>query len=76
MTLSKFLIADSSASADDIFVLHTEYPRFIVNMATDEIEWFDEFSKHEAEENADIIETIIKEAYEFFDSEMKSYEIE
>jgi len=74
MKLPKYLIADHSALQDDIFVLHTEYPRFIINMSTDEVEWFDVFTEQEAKENADIIEGLISGAYDFFDSEMKNYE--
>ncbi len=74
MKLPKYLIADNAALQDDIFVLHTEYPRFIININTDEVEWFDEFTRQEAEENADIIENVIAGAYDFFDSEMKNYE--
>lgn len=74
MNLPKFLIADNAALEDDIFVLHTEFPRFLINLTTDEIEWFDEFSKQEAEDNADLIEQSVQSAYEFFDNEIKNYE--
>jgi len=74
MKLPVYLIADNSAHEDDIFVIHTEFPRFILNLNTDEIEWLDQFSEQEAKENADIIEESIKNAYDFFDSEMKNYE--
>ncbi|HFX17866.1 MAG TPA: hypothetical protein ENK64_01825 [Flavobacteriales bacterium] len=74
MNLPKYLIADNSELEDDIFVLHTEFPRFLINLATDDIEWFDEFSKQEAEDNADIIEKAVSGAYDFFDQEMKKYE--
>ncbi len=74
MKLPEYLIADNSDLQDDIFVLHTEYPRFIINMATDEIEWFDQFSQQEAEDNVDVIESAIKAAYDFFEQEMKKYE--
>ena len=74
MKLPEFLIADNAALQDDIFVLHTGFPRFLINMATDEIEWFDQFTEQEAKENADVIEAKVKAAYDFFDEEMKNYE--
>ncbi len=74
MNLPKYLIADNSKLKDDIFVLHTEFPRFIININTDEIEWLEEFSEQEAKENSDVIETVIKKAYDFFDAEMENYE--
>jgi hypothetical protein len=74
MKLPEYLIADNSQLQDDIFVLHTVYPRFIINITTDEIEWFDEFTQQEAKENADIIENVIAGAYDFFEAEIKNYE--
>ena len=74
MNLPKYLIADNSQLEDDIFVLHTEFPRFLVNLNTDEIEWFDSFSKQDAQENAELIEQVVTGAYDFFDREMKNYE--
>ena len=40
MTLPKFLLADNSKFPEDIFVLHTEFPRFLINLKDDEVEWF------------------------------------
>ena len=36
MELPKFLIADNSKLEDDLFIVHTEYPRFILNVSNDE----------------------------------------
>ena len=38
MDLPKFLLADNSNFPDDIFVLHTEFPRFLINLKDDEID--------------------------------------
>ena len=40
MDLPKFLIADSSELEDVIFVIHTAYPRFLINVT-----WFGEISQ-------------------------------
>jgi len=74
MNLPKYLIADNSILEEDIFVLHTEFPRFLININTDEIEWLDEFSKAEAKENEQLIEKSVEGAFAFFDEEMKKYE--
>jgi len=74
MKTPPYLIADNSTLENDIFVIHTEFPRFLLNLYTDEIEWLDQFSEQEAKENADIIEESVKKAYDFFDAEMKNYE--
>ena len=39
MDLPKFLLADNSNFPEDIFILHTEFPRFLINLKNDEIEW-------------------------------------
>ena len=43
MNLPKFLLGDNTEFQDAIFVIHTEYPRFVINLVDDEIEWFEEF---------------------------------
>ena len=47
MELPKFLIADSSELEDALFVVHTEYPRFILNVHNDDVHWFEEFDKED-----------------------------
>ena len=51
MELPKFLLADNSNFPDDIFVLHTEYPRFLINLK-DEVEWFEDLSGENEEDIA------------------------
>ena len=43
MELPKFLIADNSSFKDDLFIVHTEYPRFILNVSNDEVHWLEGF---------------------------------
>ena len=74
MKLPKYLIADNANFENDIFVVHTDFPRFIINLHTDEIEWLDAFSEQDAKDNADVIEAAVKGSYDFFDAEMKRYE--
>jgi hypothetical protein len=47
MDLPKFLIADNSELEDALFVIHTEYPRFILNVYNDDIHWLEEFDKED-----------------------------
>ena len=74
MEVPKFLIADSSTLQDEIFVLHTEYPRFLLNVSNDEISWFEEFSKEDEVELGKVTEELIEQALTFFDSEIESLE--
>ncbi|MDA9360636.1 MAG: hypothetical protein C7M88_04655 [Candidatus Arcticimaribacter sp.] len=74
MEVPKFLIADSSTLQDEIFVLHTEYPRFLLNVSNDEILWLEEFGKEDQDELEKITEELIEEALAFFDTEIESLE--
>lgn len=72
MTLPKFLLGDNTDHPDDIFVVHTEYPQFIINLVNDEIEWMDDLQGNE-EELAIEIAQLIEEASLFYDREMERY---
>lgn len=74
MKLPKFLLADNSSQPEDIFVLHTEYPRFLINLKDDEIEWFEDISDENEQELANALENLIKQAGAFYDEEMKGLE--
>ncbi|MDG1263543.1 MAG: hypothetical protein P8N57_03005 [Flavobacteriaceae bacterium] len=72
MEVPKFLIADNSTLEDEIFVLHMEYPRFLLNISNDDILWLEEFTKEDEEELSKVTESLIEEALLFFDSEIES----
>lgn len=74
MDLPKFLIADSSALEDAIFIAHTEYPRFFLNVANDEVHWMDEFEKEDREELESQTAQLIEQALDFYDKEMENLE--
>ena len=72
MDIPKFLIADNSSLKDDLFVVHTEYPRFILNISNDEVHWLEEFDKEDESSLISESKPLIELALAFFDSEMKS----
>jgi len=74
MELPKFLIADNSAFQDALFIVHTEYSRFILNVSNDEVHWLEEFEKEDQVELEEESTALIKAAFDFFDSEMESLE--
>ena len=74
MTLPKFILGDNTQYPDAIFVVHTEFQRFIINLENDEVEWLEEFDKEDQKELEKETETAIKEASEFYDKEVASYE--
>jgi len=74
MSLPKFLLADNSDYPEDIYVLHTEFPRFIINLKDDSIEWFEDLSGEKEEDIASEVSTLIEAASTFYDDQMQQYE--
>jgi hypothetical protein len=74
MNLPKFLLADNSHFPDDIFVLHTEFPRFIINLKDDEIEWFEDLTGENEEDIATELASLMDKAGAFYDNEVKQYD--
>ena len=44
MDLPKFILGDNTDFPESIFIVHTEYPRFILNLENDSIKWLESFS--------------------------------
>ena len=74
MEVPKFLIADNSSLDEEIFVLHTEYPRFLLNVAKDDILWLEEFAQEDKKELEQITQDLIESALQFFDAEIEKME--
>lgn len=71
MEIPKFLLADNSKFDEAIFVLHTDYPKFLINIVDDSIYWFEEFNKEEKKELDLITPKLIQEAFDFYDNEIR-----
>ena len=74
MDVPKFLIADNSSLNEEIFVLHSEYPRFLLNVANDDILWLEEFAQEDKKELEQITQDLIDAALNFFDEEIEKME--
>ncbi|MBO6532737.1 MAG: hypothetical protein ACE37L_03440 [Allomuricauda sp.] len=74
MELPKFLLADNTDHPDAIFIVHTEYPRFIINLENDEVEWMEEFSKEDEADLMEEAESLIEAATAFYDREVSRYD--
>jgi len=74
MDIPKFLLADNSNYPEDIFVLHTEFPRFLINLKDDSIEWFEDLSGEREEDIAGEVSNLIEAASTFYDEQMGEYE--
>ena len=73
MVLPKFLLADNSSFPEDIFILHTEFPRFLINLKNDEIEWFEDLSGEREDDIADEVSNLIEAASLFYDKQIEGY---
>jgi len=76
MELPKFLLADNTDLPEDIFVIHMDFPRFIINMADDEVELLDDIEESEEKDLSEELEKLIVLATEFYDREMDRYDEE
>ena len=74
MELPKFILGDNTDWPNAIFVIHTEYPRFIINLEDDEVEWFEDFTKEDEKELESEAEGLIEQATAFYDREVSRYE--
>lgn len=74
MDLPKFVLGDNTDFQDDIFVIHLDYPRFIINLKDDEVEFLEDISDENEAELSQEMEGLIEEAGKFYDREMARYE--
>ncbi|MCK5442330.1 MAG: hypothetical protein KAJ23_10600 [Maribacter sp.] len=74
MELPKFILGDNTDLPSAIFVIHTEYPRFIINLEDDEVEWLEDFTKEDEKDLESEAQSLIEEATSFYDREVSRYE--
>ncbi|MGB6267951.1 MAG: hypothetical protein WBF67_02995 [Olleya sp.] len=74
MDLPKYILGDNTDYPNAIFVIHTEFPRFIINLEDDEVEWLEDFDQHDEKELEMETENLIKEATAFYDREVARYQ--
>ena len=74
MDFPKFLLGDNTDYPDAVFVIHTEFPRFIINLEDDEVEWLEDFDASDEEELTTEAEGLIDQANKFYDREVSRYE--
>ncbi len=72
--LPKFLVADNTDLPDAIFIIHTEYPRFAVNLENDEVDWFDALEKDEEADLEHEVAELLVAAEAFYQREVDRYE--
>ena len=73
MSLPRFLMGDNVHHPEDIFVIHLEYPRFVINLKDDSVEFLEEISDADGEELEAETKNLIEEASAFYDEQMEHY---
>lgn len=76
MDLPKFLLGDNTDFPEDIFIIHLEYPQFIINLKDDDVELLEEPDEADRDDLEAEMESLIKQANDFYDREMERYEKE
>ncbi|WP_299213811.1 hypothetical protein [uncultured Aquimarina sp.] len=74
MSFPKFLLGDNTDHPNAIFVIHTEFPRFVINLENDEVEWMEEFDKSDEKELESEAENLFQAANDFYDREIERYD--
>tara|TARA_B110000003_G_C16593222_1_gene512651 strand:+ start:1158 stop:1382 length:225 start_codon:yes stop_codon:yes gene_type:complete len=70
MNVPKFLLSSNSDLPEKLFIVHTEFPRFILNIINDEIFWLEEFDENDIKEVKNQTQNLINEALDFYDNEI------
>jgi hypothetical protein len=68
------VLGDNTDFPDDIFVIHLDFPRFVINLRNDEVEIIDDIEEAEEQELSEELERLIVEATEFYDREIARYD--
>ena len=79
MEIPKFLVGDNTECQDSVFIIHTESPRFILNLDTDDVKWLDDdlpelLGTDDEAELTTAISSLLAEADEFYQREIDFYE--
>ncbi len=74
MLLPKYILGDNTDYPNAIYIIHTEFPRFVINLEDDEVEFLEEFDQHDEKEIESEMENLIQEATEFYDREVERYD--
>ena len=79
MEIPKFLVGDNTECQDSVFIIHTEPPRFILNLDTDDVKWLDDdlpelLGTDDEAELTTAISKLLAEADEFYQREIDRYE--
>ena len=73
MAIPEFLLSNNYETPDNFYIVHTLFPRFVLEVETQEIEWIDELSESSESEMYNEVEQLIKSALDFFTVQMEGF---
>ncbi|MCH1533516.1 MAG: hypothetical protein L7S65_01015 [Schleiferiaceae bacterium] len=75
MSFPKFLVADNTDLPEAVYIVHTEFPSFILNLENDEVKWLDDIGDESEGDLTKILEGLIAEAEVFYTREVERYNL-
>lgn len=73
MQLPKFVLADNTDFPDNLFVIHLEYPRFVIDLESEDIEFLEELDETEEVELKEEMDRLIDQAASFYEREIARF---
>lgn len=73
MNLPKFVLADNTDYPDHLFVIHLEYPRFIIDLESEDIEFLEELDESEELDLKEEMDRLIDMAGAFYEREIERF---
>ncbi|MBS9767295.1 MAG: hypothetical protein KGV44_07120 [Flavobacteriaceae bacterium] len=73
MDLPKFLLGDNTDYSEEVFIIHTDFPRFIINLANDDITLLEDVKDSEQADLEAEMKQLIQQAYDFYDREIQRF---
>jgi len=70
MNVPEFLLSSNSDLPEELFVVHSEFPRCILNIINDQIFWLEEFDENDIKEIKNQIQILIDQGLDFYDKEI------
>ena len=70
MNVPKFLLSSNSDLPEELFIVHTEFPRYILNIINDQIFLLEEFDENDIKEIKNQTQILINQALDFYDKEI------
>lgn len=71
----RFMVADNTDHPDAVFIVHTEFPSFVLNLENDEVKWLEDISDESEGDLTATLNKLISEAEEFYQREVDRYNV-